>query len=94
MANEIVTGREAERIGLVWSAAFPPGPPSEEALKTARAIGASAASTVKLLRRNLGVKTDGSHFRTQNGTLNSRREIFRPTSIATGSANYLLDYYA
>jgi enoyl-CoA hydratase/carnithine racemase len=55
MANEIITGREAERIGLV-ERCLPAGAAYEEALKTARAIDASAPSVVRLLKRNLGIK--------------------------------------
>src|ERR1700733_16109794 len=65
MANEIVTGREAEQIGLV-ERCVPAGAAYEEALKTARAIGASAPSIVRLLKEKPWDQEDGSHRRTRN----------------------------
>src|ERR1700722_3010701 len=82
MANEILTGREAERIGLV-ERCVTAGGAYEEALKTARAIGASAAPVVRLLKKNLGIKmTDLTSDLEMNAQ--RRHEIFRPTSIARG----------
>jgi enoyl-CoA hydratase/carnithine racemase len=92
MANEILTGREAERIGLV-ERCVPPGFAYEEALKTARAIGASAASVVRLLKKNLGIKkTDLTSELEMNAQQQARD--FQTDEYRKRAANYLPDHYA
>ena len=92
MANEIVTGREAERIGLA-ERCVPAGAAYEEALKTARAIGASAPSTVRLLKRNLGIrKTDLISELKRNAEQQARD--FQTDEYRNRVANYLPDHYA
>ena len=92
MANEILTGREAERIGLV-ERCVPAGFAYEEALKTARAIGASAASVVRLLKKNLGIKrTDLTSELEMNAQQQARD--FQTDEYRKRAANYLPDHYA
>src|SRR5258708_650716 len=55
MANLAVSGREAERIGLV-ERCVAPGTVFDEALKIARDIAASAPATVRLLKTRLGLR--------------------------------------
>src|SRR5277367_3989952 len=76
MANEIITGRAAY----------------EEALKTARAIGASASSVVRLLKRNLGIKkTDLTSELEMNAEQQARD--FQTDEYRSRVANYLPDRY-
>jgi enoyl-CoA hydratase/carnithine racemase len=91
MANEIVNGREAERIGLV-ERSVPAGAAYEEALKTARAIGASAPSTVRLLKRNLGIKTTDL-ISELKGNAEQQARDFQTDEYRNRVANYLPDYY-
>ena len=92
MANEIISGREAERIGLV-ERCVPAGFAYEEALKTARAIGASAASVVRLLKKNLGIKkTDLTSELEMNAQQQARD--FQTDGYRKRAANYLPDHYA
>ena len=92
MANEIVTGRQAERIGLV-ERCVPAGAGYEEALKTARAIGASAPSIVRLLKINLGIrKTDLISELKRNAEQQARD--FQTDEYRNRVANYLPDHYA
>ena len=92
MANEVITGGEAERIGLV-ERCVPSGAAYEEALKTARAIGASAPSVVRLLKRNLGIKeTDLTSELEMNAQQQARD--FQTDEYRKRAANYLPDHYA
>ena len=92
MANEILTGREAERIGLV-ERCVTAGGAYEEALKTARAIGASAAPVVRLLKKNLGIKmTDLTSDLEMNAQQQARD--FQTDEYRKRAANYLPDHYA
>ena len=92
MANEIIKGREAERIGLV-ERCVPAGAAYQEALKTARAIGASAPSVVKLLKRKLGIKkTDLTSELEMNAEQQARD--FQTDEYRRRVANYLPDHYA
>jgi enoyl-CoA hydratase/carnithine racemase len=92
MANEIITGREAERIGPV-ERCVPAGFAYEEALKTARAIGASAASVVRLLKKNLGIRMTDL---TSDLEMNARQQArdFQTDEYRKRAANYLPDHYA
>ena len=92
MANEIVTGREAERIGLV-ERCVPAGAAYEEALKAARAIGASAPSVVRLLKRNLGIKTTDLISELKRNAEQQARD-FQTDEYRNRVANYLPDRYA
>ncbi len=92
MANEIITGREAQRIGLV-ERCVPAGTAFEEALKTARAVSASAPSVVRLLKRHLGIKkTDLTSELEMNAEQQARD--FQTDEYRNRVANYLPDHYA
>jgi enoyl-CoA hydratase/carnithine racemase len=92
MANEIITGREAERIGLV-ERCVPAGAAYEEALKTARAISASAPSVVRLLKRNLGIKKTDLTCELEMNAEQQARD-FQTDEYRNRVANYLPDHYA
>jgi enoyl-CoA hydratase/carnithine racemase len=92
MANETITGREAERIGLV-ERCFPAGAAYEGALKTARAIGASAPSVVRLLKRNLGIKKTDLTSELEMSAEQQARD-FQTDEYRNRVANYLPDHYA
>jgi enoyl-CoA hydratase/carnithine racemase len=92
MSNELITGKEAERIGLV-ERCVAAGAAYEEALKTARAIGASAPSVVRLLKRNLGIKkTDLTSELKMNAEQQARD--FQTDEYRSRVANFLPDHYA
>ena len=92
MANEIVTGREAERIGLI-ERCVPAGAAYEEALRTARAISASASSVVRVLKRNLAIKkTDLTSELDLNAQQQARE--FQTDEYRNRVANYLPGRYA
>jgi enoyl-CoA hydratase/carnithine racemase len=55
MPNLAVSGREAERLGLI-ERCVPAGTVFEEALKLARQISASSPTTVRLLKSRLGLR--------------------------------------
>lgn len=92
MANEIITGREAERIGLV-ERCVRPGAAYEQAVRTARAIAASAPSVVKLLKRNLGIKQIDLTAELEMNAEQQARD-FQPDEYRARVANYLPDHYA
>ena len=65
----------------------------EEALKTARAIGVSAPSVVRLLKKNLGInKTDLTSELEMNAEQHARD--FQTDEYRNRVANYLPDHYA
>jgi 2-(1,2-epoxy-1,2-dihydrophenyl)acetyl-CoA isomerase len=91
MTNEIISGREAERIGLV-ERCVSAGAAYEQAVRTARAIAASAPSVVKLLKKNLGIKkTDITAELEMNAEQQARD--FQTDEYRTRVANYLPNYY-
>jgi enoyl-CoA hydratase/carnithine racemase len=92
MANEIITGSEAERMGLV-ERCVPVGAAYEEALKTARAIGPSAPSVVRLLKRNLGIKKTDLTSELEMSAEQQARD-FQTDEYRNRVANYLPDHYA
>jgi 2-(1,2-epoxy-1,2-dihydrophenyl)acetyl-CoA isomerase len=92
MTNEIITGREAERIGLVEHC-IRAGAAHEQAVKTARAIAASAPSVVKLLKRNLGIKKTDIAAELEMSAEQQARD-FQTDEYRTRVANYLPHYYA
>jgi enoyl-CoA hydratase/carnithine racemase len=92
MTNEIISGREAERLGLV-ERCVRAGAAYEEAVRTARAIAASSPSVVNLLKRNLGIKiTDITAELEMNAEQQARD--FQTDEYRTRVANYLPKYYA
>jgi len=91
MTNEIISGREAERIGLV-ERCVRAGSAYEEAVRTARAIAASAPSVVKLLKRNLGIKKTDITVELEMNAEQQARD-FQTDEYRTRVANYLPKYY-
>lgn len=91
-ANEVITGREAERIGLV-ERCVRAGAAYEEAVRTARAIAASAPCVVRLLKRNLGIKKTDLTAELEMNAAQQARD-FQTDEYRTRVANYLPNYYA
>jgi len=91
MANEIINGREAERIGLV-ERCVSAGAAYEQAVTTARAIAASASSVVKLLKRNLGIKKTDIDAELEMNAQQQARD-FQTDEYRTRAASYLPKYY-
>src|SRR5271170_6550414 len=91
MANEIVTGREAERIGLV-ERCVPTGAAYEHAVRTARAIAASAPSVVRLLKRNLGIKKTDIDTELEMNARQQARD-FQTDEYRSRVETYLPNYY-
>lgn len=91
MTNEIVSGREAERMGLV-ERCFPAGAAYEQAVRTARAIAASAPSVVKLLKRNLGIKRVDIDAELEMNAQQQARD-FQTEEYRSRAATYLPYYY-
>jgi enoyl-CoA hydratase/carnithine racemase len=91
MTNEIISGREAERLGLV-ERCVRAGLAYAEAERTARAIAASAPSVVKLLKRNLGIKmTDITAELEMNAE--QQAKDFQTEEYRSRAATYLPNYY-
>ena len=91
MTNETISGREAERIGLV-ERCVGAGAAYEEALRTARAIAASAPSIVKLLKQNLGIKKTDIAAELERNAEQQARD-FQTDEYRTRVASYLPNYY-
>jgi enoyl-CoA hydratase/carnithine racemase len=91
MTNEIISGREAERMGLV-ERCVPAGAAYEQAVRTARAIAASAPSIVKLLKRNLGIKKTDIDAELEMNAQQQARD-FQTDEYRTRVATYLPNYY-
>jgi len=92
MTNEIISGREAERMGLV-ERCVPAGAAYEQAVRTARAIAGSAPSVVKLLKRNLGIKRADIDAELE---MNAQQQAmdFQTDEYRARAATYLPNYYA
>jgi enoyl-CoA hydratase/carnithine racemase len=91
MTNEMLSGREAERIGLV-ERCFAAGAAYEQAVRTARAIAASAPSVVNLLKRNLGIKKTDIAAELEMSAEQQAKD-FQTDEYRTRVANYLPNYY-
>jgi enoyl-CoA hydratase/carnithine racemase len=91
MTNEIISGREAERMGLV-ERCVSAGAAYEQAVSTARAIAASAPSVVKLLKKNLGIKKTDITAELERNAEQQARD-FQTEEYRTRAANYLPNYY-
>jgi enoyl-CoA hydratase/carnithine racemase len=91
MTNEIISGREAERIGLV-ERCVSAGAAYEQAVGTARAIAASAPSVVKLLKKHLGIKKTDITAELEMSAEQQARD-FQTDEYRTRVANYLPNYY-
>ena len=90
-ANEALTGREAEQLGLVDkcldSGAF------EYALQVAREITASAPSVVRLLKKNLGVDKSTLIAELERNAAQQAKD-FGTEEYRRRVANYLPKHYA
>jgi enoyl-CoA hydratase/carnithine racemase len=91
MTNEIISGREAERMGLV-ERCVPTGTAYEQAVRTARAIAASAPSVVKLLKRNLGIKKTDIDAELEMNAQQQARD-FQTDEYRSRVESYLPNYY-
>lgn len=91
MTNETIGGREAERMGLV-ERCVPAGAAYEQAVRTARAIAASAPSVVKLLKKNLGIKKTDITAELERNAEQQARD-FQTDEYRTRAAHYLPNYY-
>ncbi len=92
MANEAISGREAERLGVV-ERCFPAGTAYDEALKAARAIAASAPSVVRLLKKNFGIKKSELVAELEANAAQQAID-FNTDEYRRRVANYLPDHYA
>ena len=91
MTNEIISGKEAERMGLV-ERCVPTGAAYEQAVRTARAIAASAPSVVKLLKRNIGIKKADIDAELEMNAQQQARD-FQTEEYRSRAATYLPNYY-
>jgi len=91
MTNEIISGKEAERMGLV-ERCVATGAAYEQAVRTARAIAASAPSVVKLLKRNLGIKKADIDAELEMNAQQQARD-FQTEEYRSRAATYLPNYY-
>ena len=91
MTNEMISGREAERMRLV-ERCFAAGAAYEQAVRTARAIAASAPSVVNLLKRNLGIKKTDIAAELEMSAEQQAKD-FQTDEYRTRVANYLPNYY-
>lgn len=92
MTNETISGREAERMGLV-ERCVPAGAAYEQAVRTARAIAASAPSVVKLLKRNLGIKKTDIDAELEMNAQQQAKD-FQTEEYRSRAATYLPNYYS
>jgi enoyl-CoA hydratase/carnithine racemase len=91
MSNLAVSGREAERLGLV-ERCVPPGQAFDEALRVARDIAASGPETVRLLKKNLGLQRGELQAELECNALRQARD-FLTAEYRARIAHYLPDHY-
>jgi hypothetical protein len=91
MSNLAVSGREAERLGLVERCA-PPGQAFDEALQVARDIAASGPKTVRLLKKNPGLQGGELQAELERNAL-QQAEDFLTAEYRARIAHYLPNHY-
>lgn len=74
MSNLAVSGREAERLGLV-ERCVPAGQVLDEALRLARDIVKSGSATVRLLKKNLGLKRNELQAELERNALQQAKDF-------------------
>jgi len=91
MSNLAVSGREAERLGLV-ERCVPAGQAFDEAMRVARDIAASGPETVRLLKRNLGLHRGELEAELERNATQQARD-FRTSEYRARIAHYLPNRY-
>lgn len=92
IAGEAVNGREAERLGLV-ERCMPAGKAFDEALRIARNIAAAGSETVRLLKKNIGLKKEDLAAELEANALQQGKD-FTTEEYRKRIANYLPNNYA
>jgi len=91
MSNLAVSGREAERFGLV-ERCVPVGQAFTEALRIARDIAASGPVQVKLLKQNLGLRRGELQAELERNAAQQARD-FLTAEYRARIAHYLPNHY-
>jgi enoyl-CoA hydratase/carnithine racemase len=91
MSNLAVSGREAERLGLV-ERCVPTGQVFDEAFRVARDIAKSGPATVRLLKKNLGLKRNELQAELERNALQQARD-FLTEDYRARIAHYLPNHY-
>lgn len=92
IAGEAVNGREAERLGLV-ERCMPVGKAFDEALRIARNIAAAGSETVRLLKKNIGLKKEDLAAELEANALQQGNDFTTP-EYRKRIAKYLPNNYA
>jgi enoyl-CoA hydratase/carnithine racemase len=91
MSNLTISGREAERLGLV-ERCVPAGQVFDEALRIARDIATSGPSTVRLLKKNLGLKRNELQAELEANAIQQAKD-FQTDDYRARIAHYLPNHY-
>jgi 2-(1,2-epoxy-1,2-dihydrophenyl)acetyl-CoA isomerase len=91
MSNLAVSGREAERLGLV-ERCVPAGQVFGAALRVARDIAKSGSATVRLLKKNLGLKRKELQAELEHNALQQAKD-FQTKDYHARIAHYLPNHY-
>lgn len=91
MSNLTVSGREAERLGLV-ERCVPAGQVFDEAVRVARDIAKSGSATVRLLKKNLGLKRNELQAELEHNALQQAKD-FQTEDYRARIAHYLPNHY-
>lgn len=92
IGGETVDGREAERLGLV-ERCVPAGKAFDEALRIARNIAAAGSDTVRLLKKNIGLKKEDLLAELEQNAAQQGKD-FQTEDYRRRVANYLPNNYA
>ena len=91
IACETVNGKEAERLGLV-ERCVPAGKAFDEALRIARNIAAAGSDTVRLLKKNIGLKKEDLFAELEQNGVQQGKD-FQTEEYRKRIANYLPNNY-
>lgn len=91
MSNLAVSGREAERLGLVERCVLA-GQVFDQALRVARDIAKSGPATVRLLKKNLGLKLNELQAELERNALQQAKD-FQTEDYRARIAHYLPSHY-